>query len=223
MLHFIYGDQLTEMPELASAMFQARARQFRDRLGWDVTVNDAGEERDQYDALNPLYVIVTDDNGHHQGSYRLMPTTGRTMLNEHFQNVTGGELVSPLIWECTRFCLDDTATRETGAILLLAGAHFMAQRDIDHLAGVFDPKMVRIYKLLGATPEILGTADHFGETVHVGLWQFDETHARALERRAKMKLSDIETHISALHRINAGPRFAPQIQYKDGPNPHHLF
>ena len=38
-------------------MFRDRAEQFSQRLGWAVSVNASGHERDQYDELNPLYVI----------------------------------------------------------------------------------------------------------------------------------------------------------------------
>jgi acyl homoserine lactone synthase len=41
-------------------MFADRTTQFRDRLGWDVTVDVKGHERDVYDAQNPLAWLQTD-------------------------------------------------------------------------------------------------------------------------------------------------------------------
>ena len=46
MLRYIYGEELFQYPKLRDTMFRDRARQFHERLGWDVTVDDRGEERD---------------------------------------------------------------------------------------------------------------------------------------------------------------------------------
>ena len=106
MIRFIYADQLSHYPLLAESMFKDRAAQFKDRLDWDVTVDENGWEVDEYDRLNPLYIIWENAEGRHGGSVRIMPTVGRTMTNEHFRDLTGGVSIrSPLIWECTRFCL----------------------------------------------------------------------------------------------------------------------
>ena len=81
MISFLYGDSLAEHSRLAQSMFRDRAKQFSERLGWEVSVDDAGEERDQYDALNPLYVIWQRPDGLHGGSMRFQPTTGRCMTH----------------------------------------------------------------------------------------------------------------------------------------------
>ena len=60
-------------------MFRDRATQFKTRLKWDVTVDAQGFEKDEYDALDPLYVIWENQAGRHAGSMRLLPSTGRTM------------------------------------------------------------------------------------------------------------------------------------------------
>ena len=39
-------------------MFRDRASQFKTRLKWQVDVDENGFERDEYDALNPLYVMA---------------------------------------------------------------------------------------------------------------------------------------------------------------------
>lgn len=41
------------------AMFRLRHAIFHDRLGWDVT-SDNGMEHDEYDEINPVYMIVKD-------------------------------------------------------------------------------------------------------------------------------------------------------------------
>lgn len=122
MLRYIYGHDLQNHPKLARSMFQDRADQFRTRLGWDVNVNHLGEERDQYDDLDPLYVIWQNQDGGHGGSMRFLPTTGRVMVNEIFGHLTGvAPISSPLIWECTRFCLSRGAEPTVAAALMLGG------------------------------------------------------------------------------------------------------
>jgi len=68
MLRYIYAQDLDRFPTLAEGMFKDRADQFKTRLGWDVTVDAQGYERDEYDALNPLYVIWENADGSHGGS-----------------------------------------------------------------------------------------------------------------------------------------------------------
>lgn len=173
MIRYLYADQLRSYPRLATSMFQDRADQFKTRLGWEVEVNAQGEERDEYDALNPLYVIWETATGEHGGSMRFLPSTGRIMVNEHFSELLGGgEINSPLIWECTRFCLSRRAGARTAAGLMLAGGELMANFEIRHFAGVFDARMVRIYRMIGASPEVLGSCGSGREKISVGLWGF---------------------------------------------------
>lgn len=175
MIRYLYADELHRFPRLATSMFRDRAAQFRDRQGWDVSVNEAGEERDEYDDLNPLYVIWERADGSHGGSMRFLPTTGRTMVNEHFTSLLGGGTVeSPEIWECTRFCLAPGAEPRVSAALMLAGGEIMAGFGVKHFVGVFDSRMVRIYRLIGAAPEILGTDGTGRAAISVGLWHFSD-------------------------------------------------
>ena len=67
MIRYLYADELEALPELKKSMFQDRADQFKTRLGWDVTVNEDGFECDEYDDLNPLYVIYQQADGSHGG------------------------------------------------------------------------------------------------------------------------------------------------------------
>ncbi|MCR8548099.1 autoinducer synthase [Salipiger sp. P9] len=173
MIRYIYADQLDAFPLLKRSMFRDRADQFKTRLGWDVHVDANGEERDEYDALNPLYVIWERPDGTHGGSMRLLPTVGRCMVNEHFLNLTGGvRIVSPLIWECTRFCLARETDPGTAAALMLAGGEVMQGFGVEHYVGVFDARMVRIYKRIGSSPEVLGSQGTGRERISVGLWEF---------------------------------------------------
>ena len=70
MLRYVYADQIDKFPKLRDTMFRDRADQFQTRLGWDVAVADNGYEKDEYDELNPLYVIWEMPDGSHGGSMR---------------------------------------------------------------------------------------------------------------------------------------------------------
>lgn len=183
MLRYLYGTELHKHPKLAASMFQDRADQFRTRLEWDVTVDETGAERDEYDALNPLYVIWENPDGLHGGSMRFLPTTGQTMVNDHFGHLTTGPIKSPLIWECTRFCLARGAAPTVAAALMLGGGEIMRGFGVDHFVGVFDARMVRIYRMIGSSPDVLGSQGEGRERISLGLWAFEpEAQARVAKR-----------------------------------------
>lgn len=187
MLRYVYGDQLHLFPRLRDSMFRDRADQFATRLGWDVSVDENGFERDQYDALNPLYVIWERADGTHGGSMRLLPTTGRTMVAEHFAHIADiSGIVSPFVWECTRFCLAPGAEPRVAGALMLAGGEVMRGFGLSHLLGVFDARMVRIYRRIGASPEVLGGVGEGRDAISVGLWEFREEDREQVLRRAAL-------------------------------------
>ncbi|MBY6056282.1 acyl-homoserine-lactone synthase [Leisingera daeponensis] len=173
MLRYIYGRDLHAHADLARSMFRDRADQFKTRLGWDVQVDPNGEERDQYDALNPLYVIWEMPDGSHGGSMRFLPTTGPVMINDIFLDLAGGvPISSPLIWECTRFCLSREAGRNVAGALTLGGVEIMRNFSVAHFAGVFDRRMVRIYRSLGFSPEVIGSQGEGRNRICLGLWEY---------------------------------------------------
>ncbi|MEO0911469.1 MAG: acyl-homoserine-lactone synthase [Pseudomonadota bacterium] len=184
MIRFVYADQLSTVPLLAETMFRDRAVQFRERLQWDVTVDENGFERDEYDAFNPLYVIWEGEDGRHRGSMRVLPTLGRTMVNDHFTHLTDGVTIqSARIWECTRFCISpeaqDDGKRIAGGVML-AGHELGLRFGLLSSIGVFDARMRRIYKSIGWEPDVIGEGGEGRNKVCAGLWPF------SLEIRARI-------------------------------------
>lgn len=174
MLHYLYGSDLNHQPDLADTMFRDRATQFKQRLNWDVHVDAQGHETDEYDALNPLYAIWEGPGGAHGGSMRFLPTVGRTMVAEHFWDLTDGvNIQSPLIWECTRFCLSPDADARVAAALILAAGEIMESFYLRHFIGVFDARMPRIYRRYGLCPDIIGSSGEGVEQISVGLWEMN--------------------------------------------------
>ena len=184
MIRYIYANDFHRHPDLQASMHKDRAAQFRDRLKWEVSVDKNGWERDEYDAMNPLYVVWEETPGVHGGSMRFLPMWGRTMVNDHFADLMSGEIKSPLIWECTRFCLSQGASPRVAGLLMLAGGELMRAFSLTHLLGVFDARMIRIYNAIGAAPEVLGSSGTGRDTISVGLWPYRADDRLKVLRRA---------------------------------------
>jgi acyl homoserine lactone synthase len=185
MLRFLTAEELGSYPALEASMFADRTRQFRERLGWQVQVDQKGWEKDEYDAINPVYVIWQRPDGLHGGSMRFLPSEGRTMVNEHFAGLSAGRIYRhPKLWECTRFCLSDGAPANMSAALMLGGAQLGVGLGLARAVGVFDARMVRIYRVLGWQPAVLGTQGEGAEAISVGMWEFSEDVRLRMARKA---------------------------------------
>lgn len=193
MLYFVRGTDLFLYPKLAQTMFHDRKKQFFDRLGWPVSIDQFGNERDQYDACNPYYVIVADETNHHLASLRLLPSTGPTMINDFFLDALGGRTIhDERVWECTRLCIRAGAPDTAVPQLLAATGFLMAQLGIDSLIGVFSHVMLRQYARLGANPIILGSSQHGGEVAFAGRWRFAPQLLSELTRRSGLMQGELE-------------------------------
>ena len=185
MLRYIHARELHIYPKLRDSMFRDRADQFKTRLGWEVSVDDNGFERDEYDALNPLYVIWQEQDGTHGGSMRLLPTTGPTMVCDHFAHLIGeARVTGPDIWECTRFCLSRNGSSRAAAALMLAGGEVMRNFGVAQYLGVFDARMERIYRAIGSEPRIVGSQGEGRTRISLGLWRFSEQARDRVAKRA---------------------------------------
>jgi len=188
MIRFVFANELNRCPTLARSMFRDRAVQFRDRLKWDVSVDGDGQERDQHDAVNPLYLIWENADGSHGASMRVLPTIGRTMADEIFDSLAEGAVVrGPYIWECTRFCIAPespaTAQRLAGA-LMLAGQELGLRFGLEKSVGVYDARMTRIYRRIGWAPEKVGETGTGRNRICLGLWSFGHQLRDTIAERA---------------------------------------
>ena len=194
MLRYLWSKDLWAYPKLKATMVEDRAAQFAGRLGWGVSVDADGWERDQYDDLNPLYVIWEKRNGRHGGSLRFLPTTGRTMLNEHFAGLSGEtSICDPRIWECTRFCLSPDAGADVAPALMLGGLEVGLGHGLTHAVGVFDAPMIRVYRRLGWAPELLGSQGYGRNGISAGLWAFGPSRRDPLLRKSGLS-KEISLH-----------------------------
>lgn len=193
MIHIIRGTSSWMEPILTATMHSDRKRQFRDRLGWPVQIDQKGYERDEYDDENPLYVIVSTADGRHAGSLRLLPTTGKTMLNDHFSGTVGDkEIRDPRVWECTRFCLSPQQDPKVALALLVTTARLMQLARLKSLVAIFDEKMLRLYRRMGIEPEVLGSKAYDTGIAQAGLWHFDDAKYRALFQASQVDPLELE-------------------------------
>jgi acyl homoserine lactone synthase len=142
--------------DVLDEMFKLRKRVFADRMGWDVTVRN-GREMDEFDELDPAYIICLDDHYQVTGCARLLQTTGPHMLSDVFYDILDGEppLRSVTIWESTRFCVDRDKLSKGNArnsvsyatCELMAGIlEYGRDSGIQDIITVIDPVMDRVLK-----------------------------------------------------------------------------
>jgi N-acyl-L-homoserine lactone synthetase len=203
MIRIFQGRDRTQYPHEADAMFRLRTRQFRDRLKWNVKVVH-GWEIDEYDDMNPLYLVSIDGSGSIRGSLRFLPTTGphmmRGSLGGYFDN--SFEFESPLIWECSRFSIEPTtkhgrisgsALRETTFELMHGGCEVAMMAGITQVVGVFDPFMLRVYRRTGWGPEIIASSDQTNPgPIYLGIWDVSEANLMSIRERSGIKDTVLE-------------------------------
>ena len=107
MIQVEYGASNPTDADRMRAMFRARKEIFVDLLKWDLPVLDGAYEVDGFDDGSADYLIVSDDDGRHLASARLLKTTRPHILGDLFPFLCAGEVpAGPGIVEITRFCLD---------------------------------------------------------------------------------------------------------------------
>lgn len=165
-----------------------RAKQFKERLMWNVNVLDNGEEKDEYDFDNPTYIIVTNDRDEHVASMRLKPFTSRTMVVDYFPDFlpTDFEARQDQV-ETTRFCVSPEISgvnrKIAIAILMSASCQFGLIGQFKTGIGLFDQRMERIYQFTGWTPEILARHNVHGSQFCLGQWEISSNTKRKLDER----------------------------------------
>lgn len=176
---------------LLDQMFRLRKSIFADQLHWDVTV--VGDcERDQYDDLNPVYLVWCSESRETlYGCIRLMPTTGPTLLYDTFRATfpSSVDLVAPDIWEGTRMCVAEqsierdypgTDPSRAFCLMLLALCECALAHGIRTMISNYEPHLRRIYRRAGADVNELGRADGYGR--HPVCCGAFEVSARVLDK-----------------------------------------
>lgn len=172
MIILVNGGHASEFPAEIDAMHRLRAKVFSDRLGWDVRVQD-GRERDEFDSLEPDYLIQRSVTGDVIGCVRMLPSLGPNMLRDVFpQLAPGGVPALPGAWEASRYCIDADAGAATARGLrhatfeLFAGmVEFGLHRGLTEVLAVVDLRMEKILSRAG------WPLDRFAPPQQVGVTQ----------------------------------------------------
>jgi acyl homoserine lactone synthase len=203
MIRVFQGRDRNQFPREADAMYRLRARQFRERLNWQVNVVD-GWEIDEYDEMNPLYLVSLDERGTIRGSLRFLPTTGPHMMQGGLGTYFEGafEAQSPLIWECSRFSIEPmtrhgrisgSALRDTTFELMHGGCEVAMKAGLSQIIGVFDPFMLRVYRRTGWGPEIVATSEKANPgPIYLGIWDVTEASLQSIKDRSGITGSVLE-------------------------------
>jgi N-acyl-L-homoserine lactone synthetase len=194
MIHVIETRHVSSNQALLDGMFRLRARVFRDKLGWAVTVRD-GLEKDRFDEEDPVYIINTDETGFVNGSCRLLPTTGPTLIEEAFADTLPdiAQLSAPSIWECTRLCVDRHAGVAVSGALIAAIGQVAISAGIETILGNFDATMLHIYRRLGCDVTVLGSTKRYGRPVYLGSFPVRQD----VLDNVLARLEDVSTRLAA--------------------------
>ena len=95
---------------------------------------------------------------------------------------------SPLIWECTRFCLAPDAPMGVAAALLAAGVELGLRFGLEQALGVVYAKTIPIYRRIGSCPDIIGARGEGADRIAVGLWPISVEARAEISRRSGIPL-----------------------------------
>ncbi|MFL6775392.1 MAG: acyl-homoserine-lactone synthase [Sphingomicrobium sp.] len=166
-------EERLEHPLLRS-MFRARKEVFADLLKWDVPVLAGEYEIDQFDDVHASYVVVTDDEGRHQASARLLPTLRPHILGNLFPELCASAVpIGDDVFEITRFCLDrnqNARERRLARNRLISGiVSFALERSIRTYTGVAESAWLQQILAFGWDCRPLGEPRLAGSTLIGGL------------------------------------------------------
>jgi len=174
-------------------MYKLRGSVFKERLGWEVkTIN--GREVDDFDDLNPIFLLSRNNQRHIEGCLRLLPTTSPYMLEKVFPELLRGEAApkDEDIWEWSRFAVLPVAEHQMaqGSLnevtvgILRSAYEFAAQHDIKQYAAVTSVAAERLLRQLKLPMRRFGDgkATRIGKVLSVAIWvDINEQYREAVQ------------------------------------------
>jgi N-acyl-L-homoserine lactone synthetase len=98
-------------------MHRDRRRVFVDRLGWSLPIRGSWLEVDEYDSDQAVYLLARAADGSHQGSLRVLPSTGPHMLRDLFPMLCAGPIpAGEHIWEISRLVTNPAGAAGTSIL-----------------------------------------------------------------------------------------------------------
>ncbi len=116
-MEMVSGSQAVLPKGLYSDISRYRTQIFVERLGWELCVAE-GEEQDQFDRPDTVYVVARDEQMRVNGCARLLPTTKPYLLGEVFPELLNGAIppCTPDVWELSRFAAVDLHVAPTSPL-----------------------------------------------------------------------------------------------------------
>lgn len=172
-----------------SAMFRLRWATFKERLDWQVE-GMQGEERDEFDHSDTVYILVKSEANDVLGCWRLLPTRGPYMLRDTFPELLHG-LPAPChdqVWELSRFAIalgaSGAQTSSFGPLsvaLMAESVRYAREHNIVRYVTVTSAPVERLLKRQGVNICRLGPPIRIGQVLTVACAiEIDEVTARAL-------------------------------------------
>ncbi|PIT06055.1 conjugal transfer protein TraI [Bradyrhizobium nitroreducens] len=193
MIQLITPSSYGEFSSTLVEMHRLRHRVFKLRMAWDVQVS-GDMEVDEFDALHPAYLAQLSDDGRVQGSVRLLPSHGPTMLRDTFPALLDGQPApsTPLVWESSRFAIDIAPDAPKGdhgitraTYELFAGmVEFGLSRQLTDIVTVTDVRMERILRRASWPLRRIGIPRSIGSTLAVAGYLTVSSEILANLRRA---------------------------------------
>ncbi|MEM7463093.1 MAG: acyl-homoserine-lactone synthase [Pseudomonadota bacterium] len=145
--------------------FKLRKKIFCDQLSWEPP-KPHDLEYDEYDDYFNIYILYVDDDSNQLfGGVRFMPTKGYTEIHKEIvkQDLDPAEIVSPNIWEASRFCALGGKTKRrpncmvnrAALALALASIEFCRANDISHIVGICDAQFLSMAEAFGVNGNII--------------------------------------------------------------------
>ncbi|MUZ75876.1 GNAT family N-acetyltransferase [Agrobacterium vitis] len=157
-------------------MHGLRAAVFGERLEWDVSIIDKGE-RDEYDDLDPTYILAVTGDERVVGCARLLLALGPSMVEQTYpQLLACGSLgASAGMVESSRFCVDTTLAAERGGgqlhlatLTMFAGIiEWSMANGYDEIVTATDLRFERISNRAGWPMRRIGNPKPLGNTVAI--------------------------------------------------------
>ncbi|HEC28993.1 MAG TPA: GNAT family N-acetyltransferase [Gammaproteobacteria bacterium] len=164
--------------EMLNGMFCLRYRVFHERLGWQVNCEN-GMEKDDFDCLDPTYLVARNEAREVEGCWRILPTTGAYMLKDIFPQLLCGEQApeDENILELSRFAVAPVNAREnvqaavnTVTLEMIRSVFDFAERHgIKQYVTVTSVAMERLMKRIGIPMDRFGNkkAQRVGKVLSV--------------------------------------------------------
>ena len=165
-----HGVSSPDQSRALKSMFEARKQVFVDLLKWDVPVIAGCFELDQFDDEHAIYVIVSEADGDHLGSARLLPTTRPHILGNLYPGLCAGAVPAGAdTFEITRFCLGlrqgASRRRETRNRLVSALVSTAIELGIQRYTGVAEMSWLQQILAFGWDCRPLGPPQAVGRSV----------------------------------------------------------